>query len=346
MDPYKFLKISPNPDGTITRLIPLVPVPPTEHPPPPLPQGAVNTTATQTITPPPTPTVTLSKDIPLNPTKNTFLRIYRPLSPPDSTTKLPVILYFHGGGFVFYSAASSYFHESCNRISADIPAVIMSVDYRLAPESRLPAAYEDAVEAILWVRDQALSCANNGHGADPWLSQFADFSRCFLMGSSSGGNITYHAGLRALDLDLAPMKIEGLIINQAYFGGVKRTDSELRLADDRVVPLPANDLMWSLALPTGANLDHEYSNPIVGMSSHIGKIELLPRCFVNGYGGDPLVDRQKELASMLESRGVDVVAIFDEGGFHACELFEPQRALNLINNIRHFIHSTLPKSSI
>ncbi|XP_074263225.1 putative carboxylesterase 8 [Silene latifolia] len=341
MDPYKFLKISPNPDGSITRLIPLVPVPPTENPPPP--QGVVNDTATQPNTP---PTIALSKDIPLNPTKNTFLRIYRPLSPPDSTTKLPVIIYFHGGGFVFYSAASSYFHQSCNRISADIPAVIVSVDYRLAPESRLPAAYEDAMEAILWVRDQALSCANSGQGADPWLSQFADFTRCFLMGSSSGGNITYNAGLRALDLDLSPMKIEGLIINQAYFGGENRTDSELRLADDKVVPLPANDVMWSLALPKGANRDHEYSNPMVGMSSLIGKIKQLPRCFVNRYGGDPLVDRQKEFASMLESCGVDVVAIFDEGGFHACELFEPQRALNLVNNIRHFIHSTLPKSSI
>ncbi|CAO2834973.1 unnamed protein product [Amaranthus hypochondriacus] len=181
MDPYKFLKISPNPDGTITRLTPTILVPTTEQ------QEQENA-------------IVLSKDVTLNNVKRTFLRIYRPASAKTSS-KLPVIIYFHGGGFVFYSAGTVFFHESCNRMCAAIPAVIVSVDYRLAPEHRLPAAYDDAVEAILWVRDQALSCANggegNGIGNDPWLKEYADFGRCFLMGSSSGGNITYRAGLNS-----------------------------------------------------------------------------------------------------------------------------------------------------
>ncbi|KNA18480.1 hypothetical protein SOVF_070390 isoform B [Spinacia oleracea] len=331
MDPYKFLKISPNPDGTITRLTPTILVPTTE-------QQQQNISNSETDEDDHT---VVSKDVPLNTAKNTFVRIFRPAALQHySTSKLPLIIYFHGGGFVFYSAGTVFFHKSCNSMSAAIPAVIVSVDYRLAPESRLPAAYDDAVEAILWVRDQALSCGSGGEGADPWLQEFADFGRCFLMGSSSGANITYHA-----DHDLSPMKIKGLIINQAYFGGVERTDSELRLVDDKIIPLPANDVMWSLALPVGADRNHGFCNPMAE-NTHSDKIGRLPSCLVNGYEGDPLVDRQKEFVKMLESRGVHVVAVFDEGGFHAVELFEPQRAQALVVMIKDFIGSVSPRSTI
>ncbi|KAI3495003.1 hypothetical protein L1887_37102 [Cichorium endivia] len=239
-DPYKFLNITQNPDGILTRH--------TSYPS--LPAQPQLTTDSQ---------LTLSKDISLNPTSSTFLRLYRPISPP--TQKLPIIIYFHGGGFIFVSAATAPIHLTCNDISAQSPALVINVEYRLAPEHRLPAAYDDGVDAIRWVRDQALGIRTGLDGCDEWLAEFADFSKVYLMGTSAGANLTYIAGLQALDLDLTPITIVGLIIDQPFFGGIERTEAELRLVNDHIIPLAATDLMWSLALPLGSDRDHEYCNP-------------------------------------------------------------------------------------
>lgn len=308
-DPFNFLGIVENPDGSLTRSETFPLSPPNSSPTAPV----------------------VSKDVPLNPAHNTWIRIFRPQNPNPSTTALPVIIDFHGGGFILFSAASQPFHASCEHMAREFPAIVVSVEYRLAPEHRLPAAYDDAADAIRWVRVNSRR--------DPWFDS-ADPSRFFLMGSSAGGNIAYHAALRdaASAGSGGELQIAGVILSQPYFGGNERTESEKRLARDWILPEAVNDLMWRLSLPVGADREHEFCNPMVG-GEYGDRVGQLPRCLVTGHGQDPLLDRQRELVRMLEGRGVQVVSHFDEDGCHGVELFDPRKFQDLMTCVKELVSS-------
>lgn len=319
-DPYEHLNVSLNPDGSLTR-----------H-----------------ATPPPVPTtldedsgvVAVSKDLPLNSQKKTWMRLFRPTKLPSNdneVARIPIILYFHGGGWILFSAADPVVHERGTHFASQTPAICVSVNYRLAPEYRLPAQYEDAVEALLWIKKQALD--PNG---EKWLRDYGDFSRTYLYGCSNGANITFNLGLRTLDLDLEPLKIGGLVINQPMFSGVQRTRSELRFAADQLLPLPTLDLMWELALPKGTNRNHRYCNPMMN-GPHRELLPRLYRCLVIGYGGDPMIDRQQEFVQMLVLNGVMVEARFDDVGFHGIDLVDPRRSGVVMNMVKEFIWSAPTK---
>ncbi|GAV76665.1 Abhydrolase_3 domain-containing protein, partial [Cephalotus follicularis] len=121
-----------------------------------------------------------------------------------------------------------------------------------------------------------------------WLRNYGEFTRFCLVGRGRGGNIVFRATVSVLDLDINPLKICGLALNQPMFGGLQRTTSELKFATDTVLPLPALDLLWDLALPTGTNHDHPYCNPMVG-GPHLSKVSMLRRCLMIGFGEDPTV---------------------------------------------------------
>ena len=315
VDAYDYLKITRNPDGTITRHLQLPSTPAALDPNP--------------LSP------VLTKDVTLNPTRNTWTRIFLPSQAVNNSTKtkLPLIVYYHGGGFIFMSASSSLNHEFCSKMAVELEAVVVSVDYRLAPEHRLPAAYDDALEALDWIK-----CTD-----EIWLREFADLSKCFLMGTSAGGNITYHAGLRASSAvdKLAPLKIRGLILHHPFFGGVKRTGSEVRLVNNPGLPLSCTDLMWELALPSGVDRDHKYSNPTADerWSGNCVQIkELGWRLLVAGCDGDPLIDRQVAFVEMLKKKGVEVVAQFKQGEYHGVELMDLSKAKLLFVLLKDFIN--------
>ncbi|RLN03095.1 hypothetical protein C2845_PM13G24880 [Panicum miliaceum] len=301
-----FMQIAVHPDGTVTRPeVPLLP-----------PSGSSSPAA--------------SRDVPLDASLGTYLRLFLPdpAPAPRSPAGLPVVLFFHGGGFVLFSPATAFYHAHCAAMAAAVPCLVASLEYRLAPERRLPAAYEDAASAVAWLRGAA--------PADPWVAAHGDLSRCYLMGSSSGGNMAFFAGLRTKALDLSPAAVRGLMLHQPYLGGVERTPSEARSEDDAMLPLEANDKLWSLALPPGADRDHEFCNPAKAMAP--GALAGLPRCLVTGNRDDPLIDRQREFARWLRDQGgVEVVVKTDHAGSHASELFVAERAEELFAAMREFV---------
>lgn len=306
IDPYKFMNIVLNPDGSLTR--------PLSHP---------------LLYTSPRPVRASFKDVTYDPAHNVWLRLYRPHDDPDrSGAKLPVVVYIHGGGFILFSADMPTFHAVCGERAEEIPAIVVSVEYRLAPENRLPAAYNDAIGAIEWVRAEWTS--------EPWLRDLADPTRVFIMGTSAGGNIAFHVAMRIRDLDLSPVRVAGVIMNQPFFGGVDRTESEIKYGAGGSLPLVATDVMWELALPEGTNRDHEYSNPESGRWL-VGR---LPKCMVCGFAGDPVVDRQKALVRLLKAGGVDVVERFEEDGFHGIDYIDPEKGREMFMVTKKFILET------
>ncbi|KAI4324950.1 hypothetical protein MLD38_030391 [Melastoma candidum] len=319
VDPYEFLQIKLNPDGTLTR-----------------------NPATLTIAPassnPDDPIPVLSKDLPIDDSLGTWFRVFLPrdrLHAECRGEKLPLIVFFHGGGFILYNAALSAFSWFSNDLVLGLPAVVVSVEYRLAPEHRLPAAYDDAIEALRCIQ----------RTEDEWLIKHADFSNCYLMGSSAGGNIALHAGLRVASKsvdELGPLRIRGMILHHTYLGGEERTDSELRLVNDSVLPLAANDLMWQLALPIGADRDHVFCNPIPernpGLTESLDMIKLLGwRVFVVGGDNDPTFDRQVALANLMRGKGIPTVSQFSEGGCHGFDIVDPAKTRTFVDNVKKFI---------
>ena len=108
-------------------------------------------------------------------TRGLRARVYRPpAAAAGEGRKLPVLVYFHGGGYCLREYDQPMFHSCCQRLAAELPAVVLSAQYRRAPEHRLPAAVEDGAAFLSWLRIQA---APGAPGAEPWFAENTPTSR-------------------------------------------------------------------------------------------------------------------------------------------------------------------------
>uniref|UniRef100_A0ACD5TRW0 Uncharacterized protein n=1 Tax=Avena sativa TaxID=4498 RepID=A0ACD5TRW0_AVESA len=277
------------------------------------------------------------KDVLYHPTHGLRARVYRPASSsPVVAGKLPVLVYFHGGGYCIGSLAQLTFHSFCLRAAAELPAVVLSVQYRLAPEHRLPAAIEDGADFLTWLSNQV------DGGADPWLAESADFARKFLSGVSAGANLAHHVTVQVASGELAvsPVRVVGYVLDSAFFGSAERTAAETDPPADVSLTVEMSDQLWHMSLPVGATRDHPVANPFGPDSPSLAAVDL-PPALVVAPGSDVLRDHVHGYAARLKEMGKAVeVAEFD-GEQHGFSVRQPfgEAANELLRVLRRFVYT-------
>ncbi|KAL3830964.1 hypothetical protein ACJIZ3_019766 [Penstemon smallii] len=271
------------------------------------------------------------KDMIIDNYTNLWARLYVP-NATQLGKVLPLLVYFHGGGFCVGSASWICYHEFLAKLASKANCIIVSVNYRLAPENPLPAAYEDGVKAVIWTRQQAF--VNN------WWTNKCNFSSIYLAGDSAGANIAYNVSLRLKGIS----DIKGLILVQPFFGGEVRTQSEMYMVQPprSALTLAASDTYWQLSLPDGANRDHSWCNPVAkGAEKLLGDLKNFD-IMVCVSELDILKDRNLEFCQKLASGGLRVEQVVSKGVGHAFQILNKSslsqsRALELICRIKSFI---------
>ncbi|KAL7171625.1 hypothetical protein ACSBR2_036313 [Camellia fascicularis] len=268
-----------------------------------------------------------TSDTAIDSSLNLWFRLYTPTTAPTTaptTTSLPVIVYFHGGGFVYFSANTKIYNRFCRDLAGTLPAVVVSVNYRLAPEHRFPSQFDDALDALKFLDDAV-------------LPPIADLSRCFIAGDSAGANIAHHAAVRAAEEEFKRVKIAGVIAVQPFFGGEKRTESELRLARVPLVSTEITDWLWRAFLPQKSDRNHEVVNVSGPKSASISGVKF-PATMVVVGGFDPLQDRQRRYHGWLKKCGIETCLVEYPNAVHAFYWFpELPESSVLIRDVRDFI---------
>ncbi|XVE59780.1 hypothetical protein DITRI_Ditri05aG0074600 [Diplodiscus trichospermus] len=260
----------------------------------------------------------IAKDVAIDKLTGLWTRVYAP----SYSYKMPLLVYFHGGGFCVGSATWSCYHEFLSALASKAGCIIFSVNYRLAPENRLPAAYDDGINTLMWVKQQALNGSNEQKW---WLSQ-CDFSSLFLAGDSAGANIAYNVATRlgsngTLDSSIKPLVLKGTILIQPFFGGEARTATEMHTTQpaNSALTLSYSDTYWRLSLPLGANRDHPWCNPLAKGVAKLRELKL-PTTMVCISEMDILKDRNLEFCNALASAGKRVETKMYKGVGHAFQI--------------------------
>lgn len=286
---------------------------------------------------PPTPqdpvTGVSSKDITISP--QVSARLYLPkLNHPSE--KLPILVYFHGGGFCVESAFSFYQQRYLNLVVAEARVVCVSVEYRSAPEYLLPIAYEDSWTALQWVASHFAACdESNSVNLDPWLINHGDLSKIYLGGDSAGGNIVHNLCMRAGAERLkGDVKISGgLLCFPFFWGSSSEKDNELSL--------PAK--FWNFVYPTApGGIDSPMINPVAENGPSLSQMGC-SRILVVVAEKDELKDATKMYSEALKNSGwkgkVEFFEAVDE--IHCFQIFDPHtdKAKDIIKMLASFINA-------
>lgn len=206
------------------------------------------------------------------------MRLYAP-----SHDALPVLLYFHGGGFTIGSIAS---HDIlCRQLSHLAGCAVISVDYRLAPEYQFPTAANDAWDALAWL---------SFHGDERGL----DISRLAVGGDSAGGTLAAACAIQARDMAL-PLELQLLI----YPGcaAQQNSPSHRRFAEGFVLEAAHIDFFFSQYLRSPADREDWRFAPLSAPD-----VEGVALVWLGLAECDPLVDEGLAYADKLRMAGVTV----------------------------------------
>lgn len=240
------------------------------------------------------------------------LRVYRP----EAGGALPVLLFFHGGGFVMHNIAS---HDSlCRRLCNVCGCAVFNVGYRLAPEFPYPAALEDAYTALQWI-----------HGNAEALE--VDAARIALAGDSAGATISAALSLLARDRRGPGIALQVLCYGPAGCRGSGETASMQAFSGGGyVLTREFLALSQTLYTPGITDLSDPYLNP--GQAPDLSG---LPRTYLVTAEYDPLRDDGELFAQRLREAGNDVTQYRAAGLMHGFLLLweEFDRANAVIDRI-------------
>ena len=207
------------------------------------------------------------------------VRVYRP----SNSGRLPAVLYLHGGAFILGGLETE--DDRCEFYAREAECVVVAVDYRLAPEHPFPAAYEDCLDVLVWMHDEASSLQ-----LDP--------RRIAIGGESAGGALSAAIALESRG-DAAPSLVHQLLINPVLD---HRSDTASMRA---FTATPAwnrerNLIMWGHYLDGTAEVDFRAAPALADDLTGAPPATL----WIAEY--DPLRDENYEYAARLMGQGVSV----------------------------------------
>ncbi|MFB6083828.1 MAG: alpha/beta hydrolase [Halorientalis sp.] len=221
------------------------------------------------------------------------VRLYQP----DGDGPHPVLVYFHGGGFVIGSLET---HDAlCRSVVNAADCAVLSVDYRLAPENPFPAAVEDAYAAVEWV-------AEHGDHVD------ADTDRIAVGGDSAGANLSAATTLAVQDRDgpdLAHQVLIYPVVSSPVVG--EEFDSYEENAEGYFLERDSMEWFHEKYVQDEIHLRNEYFAPLLA-----DDLSGVPPATIVTAGFDPLRDEGIAYADRLESEGVDVTHAHYEDMIH------------------------------